>query len=123
MPASTASSSTLESTDLTSASSVTGSTVRSFFWNSAVAAAPHGTAGAQTASLTPGLATSARVVTPAGLPGGVATSSTLVAKFCGSEASPASVTVLIVLVLAAAKTSAGEPLTTCCARSELAPKL
>jgi hypothetical protein len=58
------------------------------------------------------------------LPGAVTISSTLVANTVGAPStSPASATVCIVDSFAAAKTSAGPPLTICWARSDDAPKL
>ena len=105
--------------DLTSASSLTGVSVTPVAFSIFSVAAPHGTWGAQTTTFRSGLARSAKVVMPLGLPGTVAICRTFVAKIWGASAArPASVTVFIVASLAAAKTSAGAPLTICWARSD-----
>jgi hypothetical protein len=69
-----------------------------------------------------GLVRSARVLTPFGLPLGTAMTSWFLTKTTGAPAaSPASVTVFIVVGLAAANTSAGAPEVICWARPELPP--
>ena len=86
----------------------------------ACAALPHGTVSAQTTTLTVGFARSSIEVTPAGLAGGTAISSTLVAKIwlpltrLWSSGSAAEVP-------ASAMTEAGAPLSTCCTRVALEP--
>src|SRR5690348_17434486 len=115
---------TLPSVDLTSASSLTGLNVTPIAFSIFSAAAPHGTWGAQTTTLRSGLARSANDAMPLGLPGAVAICRTFVAKIVGlTAARPASVTVFMVASLAAAKTSAGAPLTICWARSDDPAKL
>ena len=110
---------TLPRVDLTSASSLTGRSVTPVAFSIFSAAAPQGTCGAQTTTLRSGLARSANAAMPLGLPGAVAICRTLVAKIFGVPAArPASVTVFMVASLAAAKTSAGAPLTICWARSD-----
>src|SRR5579871_5271252 len=107
MPASTSLSSTLVSTAVTSVSSVTGFTVMFAFLNTAAAVTPHGTAGAQIATLTAGLANEATAVTLAGLAGGTAISMVFLAKVIGLDASPAFTTVAMLPGAAEANTSAG----------------
>src|SRR3954471_4676084 len=71
-PASASPDSTFVSTSVTACSSLTGLIVTpedfSPFW----AAEPHGTSGAHSTTLAPGLARSCRDLTPAGLSGGTA---------------------------------------------------
>src|SRR5689334_22979211 len=88
------------------------------------AAAPHGTAGAHSTTVTPGLARSARPVIPAGLPGGTAISSVLDAKLTGAVAvSESPVALAMFFVSAEAKTSAGAPCWSWATRSDDPAKL
>ena len=122
--ASTSPSETLVSAAFTSSSSESGFGVIFAAANTLTAAAPHGTAGAQTASFSSGLAKSARPVTCPGLSFGTAISSTFSVKTAGvPAASLASVTVAIVVGLAAANTSAGAPWVIWVASAELPAKL
>src|SRR5215469_760680 len=110
MPASTSPRVTLVTTPPTLVSSLTGLTVTPAFLNMAVATAPHGTAGAQTATLIAGLARSLTDVIFLGLPFSTMISPVLEAKVCGvPTASPASVTVFMFAGAAEANTSAGAP--------------
>src|ERR1019366_5433507 len=110
MPASTSPSSTLVRTDATSCSSVTGCGVSLAAVNAFVAAVPHGTVAAHSANFTPDFVTSAKLAMWSGLLGETAISSSFLANTCGVPTpSPAVVTVPIVVVLAAAKTSTGAP--------------
>src|SRR5262249_50153032 len=89
-----------------------------------VVAAPQGTWGAHTTSVTPGLARSAKEWMFFGLPGGTTMVSTLVTNGCGGPASlPLSRTTFICVSFAEAKTSAGAPLTICWPRPDEPPKL
>src|SRR5260370_12240369 len=88
-PASTASSSTLPSTDFTSGSSVTGLTVILALANTFAAVAPHGTCGWHSATCTDDLARSGTDVTPAGLGGGTSSSITFLTDVNGFGAAPA----------------------------------
>src|SRR5882757_7179398 len=123
MPASTAPRVTLASVDLTSASRVTGLTVRCALVNTAAAVVPHGTCSWHSATLTPDLARSASLVTRPGLLGGTAISIVFTANVADPVALPLSVTSFMFLVDADAKTSAGAPWLIWVARVELAPKL
>src|SRR5215475_3466320 len=123
MPASTLPVSTWVSTDFTSGCRVTGFTVIPAFLNTSAATTPHGTCGWHSATLTDFLARSFTDVTFPGLSGGVATSMTFLAKFCGLAASPALTTWSMFAGAAEANTSAGAPLVICSARPELGPKL
>jgi len=87
------------------------------------AVAPHGTCGWHSATLTPLLARSFTLVTPAGLLGGTATSMTFLAKFVDVDAPPALTTCAMFLADADAKTSTGAPCVIWVARAELASKL
>src|SRR5215471_10434594 len=87
-PASTLPSSTCVSTDFTFGWSVTGLTVIPAFLNTAAATTPHGTFGWHSATLTDFFARSFTEDTLPGLFGGVATSMTFLAKFCGLDGSP-----------------------------------
>jgi hypothetical protein len=94
--------------------------VSSTFW----AAAPHGTCGAHSTTLSLAFSRSLSAVTLPRLSGGTAISSRLRTKVVGCpDAMWASVTVFMVAGLAAANTSAGAPWVICCARPELPPKL
>src|SRR5215813_7776022 len=123
MPASTLLVSTWVSTDFTSGCCVTGFTVMPAFLNTSAATTPHGTCGWHSATLTDFFARSFTDVTFAGLLGGVATSMTFLAKFCGLDASPALTTVSMFAGDADANTSAGAPLVICSDRPEFGPKL
>src|SRR5215471_18737468 len=123
MPASTLPVSTWVSTDFTSGWSVTGLTVIPAFLNTSAATTPHGTCGWHSATLTDFFARSFTEDTLPGLFGGVATSMTFLAKFCGLDASPALTTWSMLAGDAEANTSAGAPLVICSARPELGPKL
>src|SRR5216683_7684708 len=123
MPASTLPSSTWDSTDFTSACSVTGLTVIPAFLNTSAATTPHGTCGWHNATLTDFFARLLTDFTFAGLFGGTATSMMFLAKFCGLDASPAETTCCMFAVAAEANTSAGAPLVISVARPELGPKL
>src|SRR5215471_2966204 len=123
LPASTLPVSTWVSTDFTSGCSVTGLTVIPAFVNTSAATPPHGTCGWHSATLTDFFARSFTDATFAGLLGGVATSMTFLAKFCGLDASPALTTASMFLGDAEANTSAGAPLVIWVDRPELGPKL
>src|SRR5215472_4236830 len=110
MPASTSPRVTLVTTPPTLVSSLTGLTVTPAFLKIAVATAPHGTSGAQTATLIAGLARSLTDVIFLGLPFSTMISPVLRVKICGvPTASPASVTVFMFSGAAEANTSAGAP--------------
>src|SRR6516225_7018902 len=110
MPASASPRVTLVTTPPTFCSSLTGLTVTPAFLKMAVATAPHGTVGAQTTTLTFGLARSLTVLMCMGLPDSTMISPVLLVKVCGVPmASPASVTVAMFFGLAEANTSAGAP--------------
>src|SRR5215475_2927686 len=110
MPASTSPRVTFVTTPPTLVSSLTGLTVTPAFLNMAVATAPHGTAGAHTATL---ILSSARSLTDwmcFGLPFSTMISPVLEAKVFGVPvALPASVTVVMFAGAAEANTSAGAP--------------
>src|SRR5215831_3528722 len=96
MPASASPSVTLVTTPPTLVSSLTGLTVTPAFLKMAVATAPHGTSGAQTATLIAGLARSLTDVIFLGLPFSTMISAVLLAKIFGvPDALPASVTVVM----------------------------
>src|SRR6478752_1399651 len=110
---------TLPRTSVTDDSSLTGARVVPVAFSTVSAAAPQGTCGAQTTTFTPGLARSAKELIDAGLDGGTAISRTFVAKLAGAPSiSSASVSLVMFLVSAEAKTSAGAPWVICVARSE-----
>src|SRR5215469_43410 len=110
MPASASPRLTLVTTPPTFCSSLTGLTVTPAFLNMAWATAPHGTAGAQTTTLTFGLARSLTDLIFWGLPDSTMISPVLLVKVCGvPEASPALVTVSMFAGAAEANTSAGAP--------------
>ena len=114
----------MASTSVTDCSSLTGSMSTPVASSTFTAAAPQGTSGAHTTTLTPSLARSANDATPAGLSGGTAISRVLLAKFCGSVAWRSSAVSLSMLAVSAeAKTSAGAPSWICATRSEEPPKL
>src|SRR5579871_4368977 len=123
MPASTLSSSTWVSTDVTSGCKVTGLTSMWFRLNTFMATKPHGTCGWHTAVFTDDFDRFFTVVTWAGLLGGTATSMMFFANVVGMLASPAETTRLMFCGLAEANTSAGEPDLIWAARPELGPKL
>src|SRR5215471_21143874 len=109
-PASASPSVTFVTTPPTFCSSLTGLTVTPAFVNIFWARAPHGTAGAQTTTLTFGLARSFTVLMCSGLPDSTMISPVLLVKISGVPvASPASVTTFIFVGLAEANTSAGAP--------------
>ena len=114
---------TLARVDFTSASSVTGVTVIPAFLKIVVARTPHGTCAWHTATVTPLFARSASDVTLPGLLGGTAISPELLTKSVGVPATPASVTVFMLVGDAEANTSAGAPCVIWVARVELAAKL
>ena len=122
-PASTSFSSTLDSVDFTSGSSVTGLTVILALSNTFAAVAPHGTCGWHRATFTLLLARSVTPVTWPGLLGGTAISMTFLTKFVDVDAPPALTTCCMFFGDAEANTSAGAPWLICAARSELAAKL
>src|SRR6476619_2300430 len=110
MPASASPRVILVTTPPTLVSSLTGLTVTPAFLKMAVATCPHGTAGAQTTTLTAGLARLLTDLMCLGLPFATMISPLLVAKSFGVlDASPASVTVFMFDGAAEAKTSAGAP--------------
>ncbi|MCY1232958.1 hypothetical protein D9M72_454760 [compost metagenome] len=123
-PASASPDVTLPRTSVTDDSSLTGAIVTPAAFSTASAAAPHGTWPAQTTTLTPGLARSAKEAIDAGLDGGTAICRTLVAKFVAAPSrSPASASLAMFVVSAEANTSAGAPWLICVARSEEPAKL
>src|SRR5450830_591728 len=90
----------------------------------AAVAAPHGTCAWQITVLTPALARSAKPATWAGLVGGTAISSVLVAKLTGLPSTiAAAVSLAMFLVSAEAKTSAGAPSVIWLTRSDDPAKL
>src|SRR5215469_15530053 len=84
MPASASPSVTLVTTPPTLVSSLTGLTVTSAFLKIAVATAPHGTSGAQTTTLTAGLASWLTDLMWSGLPFSTMISPWLLAKIFGA---------------------------------------
>src|SRR6478609_1332303 len=87
-------------------------------------AAPHGTCGAQTTTLTSGLARSAKPTMPTGFPGGVTIVRMLPAKLTGvPDTRFAAVALVMLLVSADANTSAGAPAVSWVTRSEDPAKL
>src|SRR6478752_2728396 len=110
---------TLPRTSVTDDSSLTGARVVPVAFSTVAVAAPQGTWGAQTTTFTPGFARSAKALIDAGLDGGTAISRTFVAKLTGAPSTSfASVSLVMFLVSADAKTSAGAPWVICVARSE-----
>ena len=120
-PASASPEVTLANTSLTDCSSLTGSMSTPVFFSISAVALPQGTSAAQTTTFVPPLARSWKPEILAGLPGGVAISSVLEAKSCGSVARSPSLSMF--LVSAEAKTSAGAPSSIWATRSEEPPKL
>ena len=95
---------------MTSRSRVSGHGVRPAAAKTFSAADPHGTSGAQRATVRSGSVRSCSPVTSAGLPAGTTSCSRLRTNTVGSPAArSASTTVAIVVGLAAANTSAGAP--------------
>ena len=112
------------STSVTEFSSLTGFSVTPVAVSTFCVAEPHGTCGAQTTTLTPASARSAKEVISAGLSGGTAISRVLDAKFTGSPFTRLSAVALsMFLVSAEANTSPGAPCCSWVTRSEEPPKL
>src|SRR5436305_8930661 len=123
-PASATPASTFDGTDSTSCASLAGLSLTLVAFSIFAVAAPQGTCGAHTATVTPGLARSAKEWIFFGLPGGTTMVSTLVTNGFGVPATlPLPSTTFICASLAEANTSAGAPLTICWAKSDEPPKL
>src|SRR4051794_39699257 len=119
MPASASPEVTFPSTSVTDDSSLTGFRATPADFSTDAVAAPHGTCGAQTTVATAGDARSAKLFTCAGLPGGTAMASTLVAKSFGEPSMMSAASAFVILASSAeAKTSAGAPATSWETRSE-----
>src|SRR4051794_23036883 len=119
MPASASPDVTFPSTSVTDDSWLTGFRITPADFSTDAVAAPHGTCGAQITVFTAGDARSAKLVTWAGLPGGTAMASTLVAKSLAEPSMTPPETALAILASSAeAKTSAGAPAPSCETRSE-----
>src|SRR6185312_10111164 len=123
-PASACPDTTLPSTSVTLDSSLTGFSVVPVAVSIFLVAAPQGTCGAQTTTCMPGFAKSATERIPFGLPGGVTMVNVLEAKLTGSPATRFAFTALVMFVVSAdAKASAGAPPMSCVTSSEEPAKL
>jgi hypothetical protein len=105
----------LVSTAVTFCSTLAGVTVTPALDSSVADAAPHGTSGAHSTTVTLSSPRSARSSTPPGLPAGTAMTRVFVANSSGSPARPSSVTFAMFASSAEANTSTGAPSLICVA--------